>query len=532
MTETTSVACWNCKQPLHTGAAACLWCGVSQQAPATQFVMAPPGAIGTAPSNVSASTAPGYPSGPATPSRPSVQPASFRPTASRASRIATALPDAFYGAVAGTGARLASFTIDVVAVAVVSVAVAIAASSTVLGALAAIEVSVFLWVLEGRTGLTLGNAAVRLRTSRPDAPYSPGIGRALVKNLVIGTGFVGAVVGAWIIVGSSAWDGARTGRGWANLASRTISVSVPRRQRTVPSLPGVGAPQVIQSMRTASRIEPHVSGLGAARVIPRLGRAAGAIDDSMALSQTGVGIMGTAMAIEQTAPPLTIVAASTPFSPVPTPVMAVPAPFVPAQPAAIGPAPGVIALPPAVADAGTPQLYAAPGAPRVEVSPPVEMSLLVTAPLVAAPVLASSGRDSQSPAAPGVAGHVPEDNASLGTLLLVFDTGQREQLALPTVVNLGRKPAAIEPTDRLISVNDPEGTVSKTHVRLEHSRGRTWVTDQGSTNGTQLLEDDGGVIALEAGQRASVDDGVRVRIGNRAFTISVLIDGPAQGANS
>jgi predicted component of type VI protein secretion system len=98
-------------------------------------------------------------------------------------------------------------------------------------------------------------------------------------------------------------------------------------------------------------------------------------------------------------------------------------------------------------------------------------------------------------------------------------------------VNLGRKPSAIEPTDQLVAVKDPEGTVSKTHVRLEHSRGRTWVTDQGSTNGTELLEDDGSVIVLLAGQRTAVDDGVRVRIGNRAFTISVLVDG-SQGGNA
>jgi len=117
-------------------------------------------------------------------------------------------------------------------------------------------------------------------------------------------------------------------------------------------------------------------------------------------------------------------------------------------------------------------------------------------------------------------------------LLLIFDTGQREQVPLPAVINLGRKPAATEPTDHVISVSDPEGTVSKTHVRLEHSRGRTWVTDQGSTNGTELLEDDGEVIKVPAGQRAEVTDGVRVRIGNRTFTISVLVTGAPQGVQA
>jgi len=68
-------------------------------------------------------------------------------------------------------------------------------------------------------------------------------------------------------------------------------------------------------------------------------------------------------------------------------------------------------------------------------------------------------------------------------------------------------------------------TVSKTHLRLEHSRGRTWVTDGGSTNGSDLLDDEGGVTTLAPGNRVLLDEGVRVRIGNRAFTISLILGG-------
>lgn len=124
----------------------------------------------------------------------------------------------------------------------------------------------------------------------------------------------------------------------------------------------------------------------------------------------------------------------------------------------------------------------------------------------------------------------PAAVASASTLLLIFDTGQRETLPIPTAVNLGRKPAATEATDHLISVTDSEGTVSKTHVRLEHSGLRTWVTDQGSTNGTEILEDDGDIVRLSPHVRTEVPDGARVRMGNRTFTISALLD--AQGAGS
>jgi len=111
-----------------------------------------------------------------------------------------------------------------------------------------------------------------------------------------------------------------------------------------------------------------------------------------------------------------------------------------------------------------------------------------------------------------------------GELLLVFDTGQREQLPIPVSVNLGRNPAATDPGDVLIVVRDPESTVSKTHVRLEVARGGTWVTDTGSTNGTDLLDEDGTATQLAVGVRTSVEDGVRIRLGNRAFTIGRLMD--------
>ena len=112
-----------------------------------------------------------------------------------------------------------------------------------------------------------------------------------------------------------------------------------------------------------------------------------------------------------------------------------------------------------------------------------------------------------------------------GTILLVFDTGQREQFTTPVAINLGRNPAANQPNDKLLVVTDPESTVSKTHVRLEHSRGRTWVTDGGSTNGTDLLGDDGEVTTLTPGNRVLLEEGTRVRIGNRAFTVSLILGG-------
>lgn len=120
---------------------------------------------------------------------------------------------------------------------------------------------------------------------------------------------------------------------------------------------------------------------------------------------------------------------------------------------------------------------------------------------------------------------MPESGATpeSGVLLLIFDTGQRVQLDLPLAANLGRAPVASQHDDRLITVTDPDATVSKTHLRIEHSRGRTWVTDFGSTNGSDIRSDQGEATELVPEERVLLDDAERVRMGNRTFTISLLL---------
>jgi hypothetical protein len=110
-------------------------------------------------------------------------------------------------------------------------------------------------------------------------------------------------------------------------------------------------------------------------------------------------------------------------------------------------------------------------------------------------------------------------------ILLVFDTGQREHLTTPATVNLGRNPTVTNPGDSTIIVKDPESTVSKNHVRIEHSRGQTWVVDLGSTNGTKIIADDGTVTTFRKNERGELEEGARVRIGNRTFTVSLIVGG-------
>ncbi|MFG6402273.1 FHA domain-containing protein [Microbacterium sp. P04] len=155
--------------------------------------------------------------------------------------------------------------------------------------------------------------------------------------------------------------------------------------------------------------------------------------------------------------------------------------------------------------------------------PPLPLSAPAPQPSTALPAPADAAglpaaAETASPSLPGA--QIPG-----GQLLLAFDTGQREQLPLPVTVNLGRNPVATEPGDALIVVTDPDRLISKTHLRLEHDGESAWVTDAGSTNGSELVDDDGRGRVLAAGVRTRLDDGVRVRLGERIFTVSRLIGG-------
>ncbi|WP_091229764.1 FHA domain-containing protein [Microbacterium sp. 3J1] len=343
-------------------------------------------------------------------------------TRAHSRRPADGLGPAFLASPAGAGARIAAFTLDVAVVVLAAAIVLITTRSPLLAGLAVAEFAIFLWVLEARTGLTLGNAVLRLRTARGDRPFSPGVGRQFVRGIVTGAGFLVAV-GSWIVVASSAWDRSGRRQSWADRIAGTVVVAVPTRAAAAAEPAPVPAPD-----------------------------------------------------IEALAPP---------------------------QVVALGAHPSAV-------DEDSEPTDARAASHRLEspVAPPLgqDAPLFTVAPAAAPQPAAESAPASES-----------------GALLLIFDTGQRVQLGLPLAANLGRAPVASAHDDRLVIVTDPDSSVSKTHLRIEHSRGRTWVTDFGSTNGSDIRSDDGQTTELVAGERVLLDDADRVRIGNRSFTISLLL---------
>ncbi|PFG32796.1 FHA domain-containing protein [Sanguibacter antarcticus] len=163
--------------------------------------------------------------------------------------------------VAPVGRRVAAFAVDLTTTAVVTLGVYLLTDSFLLAGLALVEVPVGLCVWEGRSGLTVGNALLRVRTVRADGPFAPGIAQSAVRGLVVLAGFLVATVGQWVVVASGAWDRGPLKQGWHDSLAKTTMIDVSRRalaQRTehpadepvppgaaalsVPSALGAGAP--------------------------------------------------------------------------------------------------------------------------------------------------------------------------------------------------------------------------------------------------------------------------------------------------
>ena len=308
-------------------------------------------------------------------------------------------------AAAGVGARLGSFSIDALSVVVIAGVVVALTRSVALACVVAVESVVALMVWEARTGLTVGNGLLRLRTSCQDRPWSPGAARELVRAGVVGGGALVGAAGAWVVVASGGQDRTGRGRTWADRAAGTVVVRVGETE------PAQGA--------GPSPVVPHA-------VQPR-------------------------------------------------------ASSVPALPGASSPRQRRL------------RVGSSPVPPAVPPVPP--------------------------PAPPSATASLLQPDV---TVLLVFDSGQRDQVLFGQAAVIGREPRPQEVGDRLVVVDD--NTVSKDHLRVEHTADGVWLSDLGSTNGTRLVVD-GEPTPLAPRVRTRIDGVVRVQVGQAMVMVSYLVKG-------
>ena len=80
---------------------------------------------------------------------------------------------------------------------------------------------------EGRTGQTVGNNVLRLRTVSAASGRPAGAARVLVRLLVEGAGALALGIGTYIVAASGEWDGSGARRGWHDKAAGTTVVWAP-----------------------------------------------------------------------------------------------------------------------------------------------------------------------------------------------------------------------------------------------------------------------------------------------------------------
>ena len=407
---------------------------------------------------------------------------SVRATRSGPSRAADVPPS--------VGKRVLAYAIDVVAAAAAAgvgllvVGVPDGAPS-VLPGLLALLVAVAQIVAEGVGGATLGARLLGLRTVDERTGGAPGVGRAFVRQLVVGLGTLACLVGNWVVAASAAWDSGPRRRGWHDKASGTT---------------------VVQATAQAPA-QPHEARRPARAAAPG-------------------GVQGAARPWTPSAPADT----SAPGAPTAAPVAPVVDDFLlaPAPPTAS------VALPPASAPAAPPPAPdLLPAAPAGATPPPAAERPVSD--LLPPPPQARRQRGDVRPA-PAPAHPLDDDLAELehtrvrdpeslrrrtGTLALHFDTGERVRVVGRGLV--GRGPRAEDGEDILhvIVLNDAARSLSRVHAEFgpqaatAEEDSAIWVADRGSTNGTVVIDPAGTARVLPAGTRALVAAGWTVRLGDR-----------------
>ena len=154
-------------------------------------------------------------------------------------------------------------------------------------------------------------------------------------------------------------------------------------------------------------------------------------------------------------------------------------------------------------------------------------SVSTPAPEVAAPPLSFTPPSSSYSGSASASSHHEDDDddrTQLGvrydTARVTFDTGVAYPFGGSIV--LGRNPVApaSRPTASLVPVDDPDRTVSKTHVVLTATREGVLVEDLHSTGGTVVVRADGQETPVVPGSPIVAAPGDTVRYGQRSVVIN------------
>lgn len=188
---------------------------------------------------------------------------------------------------------------------------------------------------------------------------------------------------------------------------------------------------------------------------------------------------------------------------------------------AVAPVAPLVAPPAPVANGSSAAPPAMHGSPQPPVAPPAPTPAF-TPPAPAPPTAPDAGGSTpdagrRSAWWGGPAGVEPRPAVPVDTVVL--DDGRA--LDLSKVVLIGRDPAPA-PSDNgvaLLAIDDPNRSVSKTHLAVGADSAGVWVVDRDSTNGTRLVDAGGVESELLPGERVQVPEGASVCFGARRLTV-------------
>ncbi len=422
-----------------------------------------------------------------------------------------ALGPAFDGVLpARVGRRLAAYAVDLVAVAAAGGAVTVLAGP-VYGALAGLELALGFVVWEARSGRTLGNAVLGLRSAKEEAPFAPGLGRAVGRALVLGASHLTGV-GQWLVVASGAFDGSGRGQAWHDRAAGTLVVDTralrAAERRAADADRPAPVPEPVVSVAAPLAAVPVPQAPLPTTSYPAIAAPAPAPQQPLAPTYPPVA----APMPQASLPPAPL--PPTPLPPTPYPPVAAPAPQPPLAPTAYPPAP----VPAPGSGAVVPALP--PSAPL----PPAPLPPTPYPPVAAPPAPATHAEPRTPAVSPAVSpaptpapAPAPRPRRAAYYVLKV-DNGQVFTVTGGGLMGRRPQPSPDDTHDHLLEIEDPGRSLSRTHARFGIDAGGFWVEDRGSANGTSV-QTDAGWSACTPGRRVPVAPGSSLRLGDRTIVV-------------
>ncbi|MBD3778386.1 MAG: RDD family protein [Micrococcales bacterium] len=417
------------------------------------------------------------------------------------------------------------------------------------------------WFAEAFAGRTLGGALLGTRTVSVRTGRPAGLWAVLVRSVVQAAGVLLGGIGLYVVAGSGAWDEGPAQRGWHDKAAGTMVLRARAQGRAgersasasaAPGAEAVGSPPSPASPPAVAGAPSSVAPAASAPVAPAA---------AAAPAPTAAAAPTPATPLPGSLPP----ASPTPGAAFPSEPPSVTPRAVPDIPPAGGLAPADPLVPaafpsepPSVTRRAVPDVppadLLAPADPLASAAfpsePPGETPAAPPGPRSQPPSPGSagparSGPGAEVPASPGPLEQLPDaapgDGVPEATIPTVPELGDLEHTRLVrrggedagpapeafalvlgpaerVVVSrravVGRRPVAPDATWERVTVADPGQSVSQTHLEVHPVEDGLEVLDRGSTNGTVLVDPDGGRWSLPPARPALVGAGWTLVLGN------------------